>query len=271
MASAPLLGAAATLAAAEEAKPAVPQRKIKLGLVGCGGRGSWIGKLFQEHGGYELHAVADYFPHVADRCGDASGRGQGAAFLRPFRLQEGDRKRRGGRGPDRAAVLPARAFQRRRRGRACTSTWPSPWPSTCPAACASRRRANRRRKSNKVFLVDYQIPTDPMNIEVAEADAGRQGWANSPGCSPPATAGGRNDPPKTANIESRLQGLVWDNDIALGGGMNVSFDIHAIDAGLWVPRPTSRRGHGQSRASPGRIRTATATTLARSCSSMPTA
>jgi len=37
-------------------------RKIKLGVVGCGGRGAWIAGLFREHGGYEMHAVADYFP-----------------------------------------------------------------------------------------------------------------------------------------------------------------------------------------------------------------
>ena len=26
--------------------------KIRLGLVGCGGRGGWIAGLFQKHGGY---------------------------------------------------------------------------------------------------------------------------------------------------------------------------------------------------------------------------
>ncbi len=36
-------------------------RKIKLGLIGCGGRGPWLAGLFRQHGGYELHAVADYF------------------------------------------------------------------------------------------------------------------------------------------------------------------------------------------------------------------
>ncbi len=47
--------------------------QIKLGVVGCGGRGLWIAKLFKAHGGYEMYAVADYFQHVADKCGDALG------------------------------------------------------------------------------------------------------------------------------------------------------------------------------------------------------
>lgn len=54
---------------AQDAKAPASTRKIKLGLVGGGGRGSWIAGLFQKHGGYEFHAVADYFQEVADRCG----------------------------------------------------------------------------------------------------------------------------------------------------------------------------------------------------------
>jgi myo-inositol 2-dehydrogenase / D-chiro-inositol 1-dehydrogenase len=44
-------------------------QKIKLGLIGCGGRGSWIADLFMKHGGYELTALADYFPDKVDEAG----------------------------------------------------------------------------------------------------------------------------------------------------------------------------------------------------------
>src|SRR5262245_56117751 len=57
-----------------ESQPATEsKRKIKLGLIGCGGRGSWIGGLFKKHGEFEIHAVADYFPDVAKAAGDALG------------------------------------------------------------------------------------------------------------------------------------------------------------------------------------------------------
>jgi hypothetical protein len=57
----------------QAADPAsVRTRKIKLGLVGCGGRGSWIANLFKQHGGYEFHAVADYFAANAEKCGNES-------------------------------------------------------------------------------------------------------------------------------------------------------------------------------------------------------
>ena len=35
--------------------------KIEIGLIGCGGRGGWIAKLFQENGNYKFVAGADYF------------------------------------------------------------------------------------------------------------------------------------------------------------------------------------------------------------------
>ena len=44
--------------------------KINLGLIGCGGRGQWIANLFRNHGGYNLVAVADYFPDPANQAGE---------------------------------------------------------------------------------------------------------------------------------------------------------------------------------------------------------
>ena len=44
--------------------------KIKLGLIGCGGRGSWITRLFQNHGGYKIVSAADYFEARINTFGD---------------------------------------------------------------------------------------------------------------------------------------------------------------------------------------------------------
>ena len=43
--------------------------KIALGLVGCGGRGSWIADLFMKHGSYQVVAGADYFQDRVDEFG----------------------------------------------------------------------------------------------------------------------------------------------------------------------------------------------------------
>lgn len=242
VAAAPLLEAATSLAAVAEAKLAAPPRKIKLGLVGCGGRGAWIGKLFQQHGGYELHAVADYFQQVADRCGDA------------LRV---DKKRRFSglsgytkvieSGVEAVALIVPPCFLPEHSSAAAEAGlhvyMAKPVAVDVPGCLRVEAAGKQATQKQKAFFVDYQIPTDPKNIEVygalRDGKAGKLARMLTT-----ATDGGRNDPPKTANIESRLQGLVWDNDIALGGGMNVSFDIHAIDAGLWLTgqRPTVAMG-----------------------------
>jgi len=48
-------------------------KKFKLGVVGCGSRGTFVTKLFQEHGGFEIYAAADYFAEAADKFGDTYG------------------------------------------------------------------------------------------------------------------------------------------------------------------------------------------------------
>ena len=44
--------------------------KIRLGLIGCGGRGVWITDLFKEQGGFEITAVADYFAEKSAAAGE---------------------------------------------------------------------------------------------------------------------------------------------------------------------------------------------------------
>lgn len=47
--------------------------KINIGLIGCGGRGTWIAGEFAKHGGYQIVAVADYFQDKADNAGQKLG------------------------------------------------------------------------------------------------------------------------------------------------------------------------------------------------------
>ena len=40
--------------------------RVTLGAIGCGGRGTWIGDLFQKHGGYQITAAEDLIPGSYD-------------------------------------------------------------------------------------------------------------------------------------------------------------------------------------------------------------
>jgi predicted dehydrogenase len=112
-----------------------------------------------------------------------------------------------------------------------------------PGSMSILNSGKKSTKNKKVFLVDYQMPTDPINIKVAKAiHDGHIGPVAQV-----ATFGvsrGFPDPPKTENIESRLQRLIWVNDIALGCDNIGNFDIHAIDAALWAigQRPVAASG-----------------------------
>ncbi len=52
---------------------ATANSKLDVGLIGCGNRGTWIADLFRKHGGYNIAAVADYFPDKADAAGEKFG------------------------------------------------------------------------------------------------------------------------------------------------------------------------------------------------------
>ena len=236
----PLLAAGTSFAA--EQTPSPRERKIKLGVVGNGGRGSWIAGLFKEHGGYEMHAVADYFQPVADRCGDALG----VDKSRRFSGLSGYKKVIES-GVEAIAVITPPYFLS---GIAAAGVeaglhvyMAKPVAIDVPGCLRIGAAGKQATDKQRVFLVDYQIPTDPQNIAVCnavrEGKAGTLARVMTTGIS-----GGRDDPPKTANIDSRLQNLTWDNDLALGGGLNVSYDIHAIDAAIWLigRRPLAAMG-----------------------------
>jgi predicted dehydrogenase len=66
-------GAAAlsfTIASPNVARTYAANSKIDLGIIGCGGRGTWIAKLFKAHGGYNVVAASDYFQDRTDNLGN---------------------------------------------------------------------------------------------------------------------------------------------------------------------------------------------------------
>jgi predicted dehydrogenase len=223
-------------------KPAEFSRRLKLGVVGCGGRGSWIAKLFKKHGGYEMFAVADYFQSVADTCGDALGVDKVRRFsgLSGYlRLMES--------GVEAVALeTPPCFFPEHTRAaveRKLHVYMAKPVAVDVPGCLAVEAAAKQATAGRRVFLVDYQLPTDPHNLEVVKmiraGEIGRVVALNSH-----YFAGSFGDPPLTATIESRLRSLIWCNDVAIGGGHHVNACIHAVDAALWVAeqRPVAAMG-----------------------------
>ena len=224
--------------AAEKASPAAKpaQRKIKVGCVGCGGRGAWIASLFHKHGGYEVHALADYFQTPLDACGDALG----VDKKRRFTGLSGYKKVLESGGE--ALVIEDIPYFYAEQAQAavdagCHIYMAKPVATDVPGCLSIEATGKRATQKNLVFHVDYQMRTDPVNIEVV-----KRIWDGGMGKVLAVTtyggAGGAlgHDKPREKTIENRMQHLIWVGDIVLGCDKIGNFDIHSIDAALWVIR-----------------------------------
>jgi len=216
--------------------------RIEVGFVGLGGRGSLIAGMMADHPAYQFVAVADYFDHVVQPAGEklkvpANRRFSGLSGYENVI----DSK------PDAMFLETPPCFFPEHVAASVDAGlhvyFAKPVACDVPG-CMSILESGKKATSNKrVFLVDFQVPTDEFNIETVkrcrEGLIGNIGMLDSIYCDEAFA-----DPPKTATIESRLTNLIWVNDIELGGGMLVNAGIHAVDAALWLAgaRPTIAMG-----------------------------
>ncbi len=228
--------------------------KIRLGLVGCGGRGTWIAELFRRHGGYEITAAADYFRERVDAFGAAAG----VPVSRRFAGLAGY-KRLLDAGVDAVAIESPPYFHPEQSAAAVDAGahvyLAKPVAVDVPGTLSIEKSAARAAAGKRVFLVDFQTRTDPFYIEaVRQVHEGGIGdiifgealyhadcpfeqyydlW--------------RSDPD---NPENRLRG--WGLDRALSGDMITEQDIHALDVMSWImdAPPLFAFGTGGLRARP---------------------
>jgi myo-inositol 2-dehydrogenase/D-chiro-inositol 1-dehydrogenase len=229
---------------AAEETPAAPvkfDRKIKLGLIGCGGRGAWLGGLFKQHGGYEIHATADYFQDSADKAGDALGVDKSRRFsgLSAYkRLIES--------GVEAVTVVNIPRFHAEHAKAAieagCHVYAAKPVAIDVPRALSIQATGKLATEKKLVHFVDYQMPTDPVNIEVVkrihEGALGKLMHVDSLGFS------GVWPDPADRNPENLLRHGNWLTAIPLSGDFIVEYSIHTIDAVLWAvgKRPVKATG-----------------------------
>ncbi len=216
--------------------------RVKVGVVGLGGRGSLIAGILAEHEGYQVVSVADYFPQVANAAGERLK----VASDRRFSGLLGYKKLIAS-GVDGVFLETPPCFFPEHCAAAveagCHVYVAKPLAVDVPGTLAVDKAAKKAGRNKQVFLVDFQTRTDPFNIEAVkrcrEGIIGKVGLLSSL-----YTDEAFDDPPKTSTIESRLTRLIWVNDLALGGGMLVNAGIHAVDLALWIAgaRPVSAMG-----------------------------
>ena len=231
-AAAPLGGASSALAADDpSAAPKERSRKIKLGLIGCGGRGPWLVDLFKQHGGYDIHAVADYFPEQSEKAGERFGVDKSRRFsgLAGY-------KRLLASGVEAVVVVNVPRFHAEHGYAAieagCHVYAAKPVAIDVPRALKAQAAGKLATQKRLCYLVDYQMGTDPVNIEVVkrvhEGGLGRLAHIDSIGFSPPWAE------PPVSSIEDRLRPGRWCSTIALSGDVITENTIHSINAVLWL-------------------------------------
>jgi predicted dehydrogenase len=210
--------------------------RIKLGVIGCGGRGTWIAGLFARHGGYEVFAGADYF---ADRAADL-----GAKFSVPeARLFSGlsAYKRLLECGVEAVAVESPPYFHPEQAAAAVARGLhvylAKPIAVDAPGCRLIADLGRQAAAKNRCFLVDFQTRSNPFFMEAVErvhsgdigdfvfgeaiyhAECPFEKWYEAMHADP-------------ADPEVRLR--AWGLDRALSGDIITEQEIHVVDVASWI-------------------------------------
>ena len=244
------VAASTLLVAPRAARAADAGGKLALGLIGCGGRGSWIADLFQKHGGYELVACADYFQDKADAVGQKFNiaperRYTGLAGYK--RMIEGKL--------DAVAIISPPHFHAEQASAAvdagrhvyCAKPIAVDVPG-CRSFAASAKKATEKKLA---FLVDFQTRANEFYREavkrVHEGAIGKFTFGEA--CYHCGALGLHGEP---GTPEGRLRN--WVFDIALSGDIIVEQNIHSLDVMNWLlgaPQQVAGAGGRKVRLSAG--------------------
>ena len=210
--------------------------KIALGLIGCGGRGTWIADLFEQHGGYEIVAAMDYFPDKVSAFGTKYN-------LPPERCYSGLKGyRKMLEGEIDAVAIESPPYFHPEQAAAAVDAGAhvylaKPVAVDVPGCRSIEESSGKASAKNRCFLVDFQTRTDPFYQEAIErvhnGDIGpilcgeAAYWAGSPFTKLIEQL--QVDP---ADPERRLR--AWGVDRALSGDIITEQNIHSIDVATWI-------------------------------------
>jgi predicted dehydrogenase len=247
------LAAAATATTFSVLKPSLvfgadANTKLDLGLIGCGGRGSWIANLFDQSGKYRLAACADYFSDKADAVGnkfkiESNRRHTGLSGYRKLLESKLD-----------AVVIetppyfhPQQAAEAVDAGKHVFLAKPI---AVDAPGCLTIAEAGKRAQAKKqVFLVDFQTrANEHFRNAMGQVHRGAIGKLVMAEAFYPWSGGGRGEPP--AKPEDQLRN--WYYVLPLSGDFIVEQSIHSLDVATWIINadPIRARGTGGRKVRP---------------------
>ena len=238
----------------DSAHGAASGRKIKLGVIGCGGRGVWITNLFHQHGGYEIYACADYFQDRVDTCGDKFN----IPAQRRFPKLSGYKKLLEC-GVEAVAIISPPYFHPEQAALAVDAglhTYVAKPIAVDVPGCKSIKQSGKRATRKRLcFLIDFQTRADEFYMEavkrVHNGAIGDFAFGESTYHAGNPFGGHmkalKNDP---NNPELRLR--AWGLSQVLSGDIITEQNIHTLDVMSWIMQspPLSAVGTGARKVRP---------------------
>ena len=238
------LKAAATTASlavmpAKTARGAEANSTLRVGLIGCGGRGNWIGNLFQENANAKVVAVHDYFRDRVDRAGKkfevpASRRFVGLDGYRGLLEEEID-----------AVAIESPPYCHAEQTVAALDAGKhvylaKPIATDVPGCQAIVDAANKAEGKLSVWI-DFQTRNDEFFRGAAQRV--HEGMIGDPVCGQIFYHTGRLGIKVEPGTEvARLRN--WVFDIALSGDIIVEQNIHVLDVANWYLQAHPVKAYG---------------------------
>jgi len=214
--------------------------QLELGLIGCGGRGNWISKLFQETGKYRWVACADYYQDRVDTTGERLGiatKRRYAGLSGYKRLLESKLD---------AVVIETPPYFHPEQTAAAVEAGKhvflaKPIAVDVPG-CQSIAQSGELAAQNKlVILVDFQTRASDLYREaLARVRAGNIGPLVMGEAHYPWAGGGRGQVPTDPAEQLRN----WYYVLPLSGDFIVEQAIHTLDVATWIADKDPRRAIG---------------------------
>ena len=235
LASAGASAVSVTLLNAKLVRGTEANSKIDLGLIGCGGRGAWIAGLFAKHGGYNIAAVADYFPDKTDAAGEKLG----VPAAKRFTGLSGYRKLLESK-VDAAAIMSPPYFHPQQAAAAVEAGkhvyLAKPVGVDVPGCQSIARSGQQATGKQLIFLVDFQTrPTAAYQEVVKRVMAGEIGPIKSAEasymCDLYFEAMDARFRQSRKDADARLR--AWAVDRVLSGDIITEQNIHALDVATW--------------------------------------
>jgi myo-inositol 2-dehydrogenase/D-chiro-inositol 1-dehydrogenase len=222
--------------------------KIELGLLGCGGRGNWIAKLFHDTGKYRFVACADYFADRAKATADKLQVDNKRCYsgLSGYRqLLDGELD---------AVVIESPPYFHPEHAAAAVDAGKhvflaKPVAIDVPGCKSIEASGQKATSKNQVFLVDFQTRANEFYREaVRRVRAGDLGQLVMGEAHYPWAGGGRGARP--SSNEECLRN--WYYVLEISGDFIVEQSIHALDVAAWIAGgdPVRARGTGGQKLRP---------------------